>query len=78
MDEGGKAFFEAVDVGSSSQVKKAMADVYKRAGKISILINCAAVISYNHIEDCSDEEWDRIMGINIGGYFHCLREVYRK
>lgn len=74
--EGGIAFAVKVDVGDSTQVKNAMAKIFDRTGKISILINCAAIISYNHIEDCSDEEWDRLMNVNIGGYFYCLREVY--
>lgn len=74
-DLGGEAFGVTVNIDESSQVKKAMEDVFKKTGKISILINCAAIISYNHIEDCSDEEWDRIMKINITGYFYCLREV---
>lgn len=72
---GGEAFAVLVDVGNSVQVRKAMADVYQKAGKISILVNCAGIVSYTHIEDCSDEEWERIMNVNIGGYFRCLREV---
>lgn len=72
---GGEAIGVPVNLAESSQVKKAMADVFKKTNKISILINCAAVISFNHIEDCSDEEWEKIMHINIGGYFYCLREV---
>ena len=72
---GGDAMSVPVNVASSAQVRQAMADVHQEKGKISILINCAAVISYTHIEDCTDEEWTKIMQVNIGGYFNCLREV---
>ena len=72
---GGDAMSVPVNVGNSAQVRVAMADVYRKKGKISILINCAAIISYTHIEDCTDEEWTKIMQVNIGGYFNCLREI---
>jgi NAD(P)-dependent dehydrogenase (short-subunit alcohol dehydrogenase family) len=71
---GGEGFGVSVNVGDSARVRLAMAEVYQRKGKISVLINCAAVISYTHIEDCTDDEWTR-MQVNIGGYFNCLREV---
>ena len=74
--EGGKAFSVAIDVGDSAQVKDAMAKVYERTRRITILINCAAIASFNQIENCSDEEWDQIMRVNIGGFFYCLREVH--
>ena len=72
---GGDAMSVPVNVASSAQVRQAMVDVHQEKAKISILINCAAVISYTHIEDCTDEEWTKIMQVNIGGYFNCLREV---
>lgn len=76
VEDGGKAFALAIDVGDSAKVRDAMAEVYQHAGKITILVNCAAIASFNHIENCTDEEWDQIMRVNIGGFFYCLREVH--
>lgn len=75
-DKGGKAFGVKVDVGDSFQVKKAMEEVYNKTGKISILVNGAAIISYTPLEKCTDEEWEKIMRVDITGYFYCLREAF--
>lgn len=75
-DKGGNAFGIKMDVGDSSQVKRAMEQVYNKTRKISILVNGAAIISYTPLEDCTDEEWEKIMHVNITGYFYCLREVF--
>jgi NAD(P)-dependent dehydrogenase (short-subunit alcohol dehydrogenase family) len=52
-------------------VKKVMDEF----GKIDILINNAAVISFAPFVDLAEEEWDRIMNINLKGAFLCCKYV---
>jgi NAD(P)-dependent dehydrogenase (short-subunit alcohol dehydrogenase family) len=34
-----------------------------------VLVNNAGIESYASIHECSEEEWDRILDINLKGYF---------
>ena len=67
-----------VDVRSFESAKR-MADAAAKAfGKIDILVNNAALYgglkmqSYNEI---SEEEWDRLMAINVKGVWQCTKAV---
>jgi 3-oxoacyl-[acyl-carrier protein] reductase len=44
-------------------------------GRIDILVNNAGVFSYTRIEDCAEEEWDRMMAVNLKGPFLCSQAV---
>jgi len=73
---GGKALAIAVNLTDSKQVAAAMKQAYETLGKLTILVNSAAIINYKPVVETSDEDWRRIMDVNIGGYFFCLREAY--
>lgn len=75
-EAGGEGFSVHTDIGNSKSVKKMMKHVYDKCGKITILINCAAIVKFSPLETCRDEEWDKIIQINLTGQFYCLREVY--
>lgn len=75
-EAGGEAFAVHVDISDSQSVKQAMKYVYEKAGKLTILINGAVMIKFSPIEECSDEEWERVIKVDLTGYFYCLREAY--
>lgn len=74
--EGGKGFAVHMDVGDPVQVREQMRSIFENTGKISILVNGAALIRFSPIETCSDEEWDLVLRVGLTGCFYCLREVY--
>lgn len=74
--EGGSGFPVIMDVGDSQSVKDGVQLVAEREGKISILINGAAVSRFSQLPECSDEEWNFVLNINLTGPFRLLREVY--
>ena len=75
-EAGGEAFAVHIDISDSASVKEAMKQVYEKTGKITILINGAAYIKFSPIEACSDEAWEKVIKVDLTGYFYCLREVY--
>jgi 2-hydroxycyclohexanecarboxyl-CoA dehydrogenase len=74
--QGGDAFPVHIDVSNSGSVKEGMKYVYDKMGKVTILVNGAALNRFSPIETCSDEEWLEVLGVDLNGYFYCLREVY--
>ena len=75
---GGRAVSVATDVTDSTQVANLMKTCLDRFGKIDVLLNNAGAVSDNvrkPIWDLTDEEWDRIMKVNLTGAFYCAREV---
>ena len=52
-----------------------VAAVMQRWGRIDILVNNAGITSAKRIFDMTDEEFDAVLGVNLGGAFKCTREV---
>ncbi|MGI9952133.1 SDR family oxidoreductase [Moorellaceae bacterium AZ2] len=75
-ENGGEAFVVHMDISNSQSVREAMKYVYEKAGKLTILVNGAALIKFSPIEECTDEEWEQVIKVDLTGYFYCLREAY--
>jgi 3-oxoacyl-[acyl-carrier protein] reductase len=61
---------------SKSIEVKAMVDQVKKAfGRIDILINNAGIIRRGTIETVTEEDWDRVMEVNLKGTFNCSKAV---
>lgn len=73
---GCKAIIVQADVSNSSQVKRLVNETIKHYGKIDILVNNAGILAQNyHITEISEEEWNKIIDVNLKGVFLCCREV---
>jgi NAD(P)-dependent dehydrogenase (short-subunit alcohol dehydrogenase family) len=55
------------DVGNSESVKSAFAEFSKESSKLDILINNAGIGSIGTVEQATDEEWLRVLNINVVG-----------
>ena len=75
-EAGGEAFAVHMDIGSTESVKKAFKEVHDKTGKITILVNGAAVSRFSQMPECTDEEWEFVMNINCTGVFRTMREAY--
>ena len=56
------------DVADGEAVKKAFADI----GDIDNLICNAGICHYGLMSMISQEQWDRIFAVNVGGIYHCV------
>ncbi|MBC7188831.1 3-oxoacyl-ACP reductase FabG [Candidatus Aerophobetes bacterium] len=75
--EKGDAFFICVDVAKKNEVKRAVDKVIEKFGKIDILINNAAICYLTPLEEITEEEWDRVMNINLKGVFNFSQVVIK-
>ena len=66
------------DVSKGAEVEAMINEVIAKYGKIDILVNNAAIFAESVlIMDLEEEEWDRIMSINLKGVFNCSKAVIR-
>jgi NAD(P)-dependent dehydrogenase (short-subunit alcohol dehydrogenase family) len=67
---GAKGFATRIDVSSLETCKAAVRETVDRYGRIDVLVNLAGVIQVaNDVESLPEEEWDRVMNVNLKGHF---------
>jgi NAD(P)-dependent dehydrogenase (short-subunit alcohol dehydrogenase family) len=74
-DAGGEALFVEVDVSDSSQVQQLVQSALDAYGGIDILFNNAGVLLFGTVQDTEEEDWNRLMSINLTGVFLCTKAV---
>lgn len=62
---GSRAVAAAVDVTERAAVEGLLAASVEEFGRVDVLVNCAGANSATPYFDVSDEEWDRILAINL-------------
>ncbi len=70
---GGQAAYVVVDVTSRESIESLLADSLKQSERIEILVNCAGVNAGNDFLDATDQDWDRIMAINLRAVFQACQ-----
>ena len=72
---GPEALGLAMDVSSKAAVLAGTAQVLDEFGQLDILVNNAGYLVYTTFESCSEENWDRIVDVNMKGPFLCAQAV---
>lgn len=73
---GGKAFSYKADTSDPAQVQGMVEAANQEFGDILVLVNNAGISGpYAHLIDTKVEEWDRVVAINLRGYFLCCKAV---
>jgi len=63
------------DITKSSEVNGMVDQVQKAFGRIDILVNNAGIIRRGTIETVTEEDWDRVIEVNLKGTFNCCKAV---
>jgi NAD(P)-dependent dehydrogenase (short-subunit alcohol dehydrogenase family) len=71
----GKARPAKADVRIRSEINQMVQMVIGELGEINILVNNAGVILRKPAEELSEEEWDKMLAINLKGVFLCCKAV---
>ena len=64
-----------VDVSDSKEVNRMVQIVLRKFKKVDILINNAGIIRRGSIEDLVEDDWDRVIDVNLKGAFNCAKAV---
>jgi cyclopentanol dehydrogenase len=69
-ERGGEATYVHLDVTAEEQWRAAVALAEDRYGKLNILVNNAGIPQPRvSLEDMTEEQWDRVMAVNLKGTF---------
>src|SRR6266850_171009 len=63
------------DVTRSVDVERAVKGTVERFGRLNVLVNNAGALHVSTVEGISEEEWDRVMTVNVKGPFLMSRAV---
>jgi NAD(P)-dependent dehydrogenase (short-subunit alcohol dehydrogenase family) len=74
---GGEAVFVKTDISKEEDCRKMVDTAVKNFGKLNVLYNNAALPQKEKsFVDISNEEWDRIMNVNLRGPFMACKAAY--
>ncbi|MBI5772881.1 MAG: SDR family NAD(P)-dependent oxidoreductase [Verrucomicrobia bacterium] len=77
VEEGERIHAVPLDVTSRDSVAQAVEKTLSRWGRIDALINNAGVTADELIVQMSDDEWERVLDVNLKGAFLCSQTVVR-
>jgi glucose 1-dehydrogenase len=73
---GGKVTALTVDVSSWDDVDRAVTDTVAEYGVLNVMVNNAAIYTGTDLLATSQDDWDRVMAVNLRGVFNgCKRAV---
>lgn len=72
-----KGDYFAADVARPDQVAALFDHLRKKHRRLDILVNCVAHSSRHDILETTLEDWNRIMAVNLTGYFLCIQHAAR-
>ena len=75
VQAGGEAAFFEADVSDRAQIEYALAGANARFGTVSVLFNHAGTIIVKPFLDTTDDDYDRLMDINVKSMFMVTRAV---
>ena len=76
-DMGRQSLAVLADVSSSADVSRLVEETVSAYGKIDILVNNAGITRDQLLLRMSDEDWDKVLSVNLRSVFLCTRAVLR-
>src|SRR3569832_331628 len=68
---GGKGY--ACDVSNSEQVEQVFTAIVDELGTPTVLVNNAGIARDNLMMRLKDDDWDRVLDVNLKGAFLCIK-----
>jgi NAD(P)-dependent dehydrogenase (short-subunit alcohol dehydrogenase family) len=72
-EDGGEATFIQVDVSQAADAERMARATVETYGKLDILVNNAGIYTQGSVVEMTEEDWDRILDVNLRGVFLCSK-----
>lgn len=72
---GGEAIFVPLNVTKRELVKEAVGKTLQKYDRIDILINNAGIVQDALLIKMTEEQWDRVIDVNLKGTFNCIQAI---
>jgi len=72
-EDGGEATFIQVDVSKAADAERMARATVETYGKLDILVNNAGIYMQADAVEMTEEDWDRILDVNLKGVFLCSK-----
>ncbi|MBM0226400.1 MULTISPECIES: SDR family oxidoreductase [Micromonospora] len=73
VERGGRAIAVPTDVSDAQAVRELAQRTLQRYGRIDVWVNNAAVSAFGRFQDVSEEDFRRVLDVNVMGYVHGAR-----
>ena len=74
-EAGGSAVFVHTDVSQESQVQRLVASAVSEFGAVNVLVNDAAAFVFGKVQDVTDADWQRVLGVNVLGPSYTVKHA---
>jgi NAD(P)-dependent dehydrogenase (short-subunit alcohol dehydrogenase family) len=75
---GRHAIVAQADVSQHADVERMVRQAWEHLGRVDILVNNAGIFIGSPIEKVREEDWDRVMAVNVKGVLLCCQAVGRR
>ena len=75
---GGKAIALQADVSKVADLERLFEQTIDKLGKVDILVNCAGVIVYKLMVEVTEDDFDKIMAVNVKGTYFACQQAAKK
>lgn len=72
---GGEATAHIVDITDCTLTHETAQAIIQKDGRIDVLVNCAGIVSESAFLDMGQDDWDRVLAVNLNGTANCCRAV---
>jgi NAD(P)-dependent dehydrogenase (short-subunit alcohol dehydrogenase family) len=76
--EKGEAFALKCDISQKSDVDSLISETIKNFKKIDILVNNAGIFPFKPFLEMSEQDFEKVIGVNLKGYFLCAQSATKE
>jgi 3-oxoacyl-[acyl-carrier protein] reductase len=77
QSQGGRSQVILADISQPAEASRLVDNALTAYGKVDILVNNAGITRDQLVLRMSDEDWDRVLSVNLKGAFLCIRAALR-
>jgi NAD(P)-dependent dehydrogenase (short-subunit alcohol dehydrogenase family) len=70
---GGRAIFNYCDVAAANDVRDSIDHTAREFGKLSSIVNCAAIVQVKLLDELAESDWDRLMAVNVKSIYLSIK-----